>query len=69
MRELKKITDPLTDNLKSRDASASKNTSRDIRDGGSTALYTAYTVNTVYTVYTIQTALHCLNNSIYAYIS
>ena len=53
----------------------SKNTSRDcskntIRDGGSTALYTAclYTVdiastNTAhisYTIYTIQTALHCL---------
>ena len=30
----------------------SKNT---IRDGGSTALYTAYTVDTVYTVYTIDT--------------
>ena len=27
-----------------------------IRDGGSTALYTAYTVHTVYTVYTTQTA-------------
>ena len=30
-----------------------------IRDGGSTALYTAYTVHAVYTV---QNALHCLNN-------
>ena len=27
-----------------------------IRDGGSTALYTAYTVYTVDTIYTIQTA-------------
>ena len=50
---------------------ALKNT---IRDGGSTALYTAFIVYTVYivypvkTVYTIQTALHCLNSSIYAYI-
>ena len=36
-----------------------------IRDGGSTALYSA---NTVYTFYTVQTALHCLNSSMYAYI-
>ena len=45
-----------------------------IRDGSSTALYTAYTVDTVdvvnivYTAYTIQTALHCLNRSMSAYI-
>ena len=51
-----------------------------IRDGGSTALYTTcavdtvdmvYTFDIVYTidtVYTIQTALHCLNNSMYACI-
>ena len=45
-----------------------------IRDGDSTALYTAYTiytaytVNTVFTVYTIQTSLHYLNSSMYAYI-
>ena len=32
-----------------------------IRDGGSTALYSA---NTVYTFYTVQTALHCLNSSL-----
>ena len=32
-----------------------------IRDGGSTALYTAYTVRAVYTA---QSALHCLNNCI-----
>ena len=36
-----------------------------IRDGGSTALYTAYPVHTVYT---IQTALHCLNSSMHACI-
>ena len=39
-----------------------------IRDGGSTALYTAYTVTLLNTVYTIQTALHCLNTSMFAYI-
>ena len=37
-----------------------------IRDGGSTALYSA---NTVYTFYTVQTALHCLNSSMYAYMT
>ena len=36
-----------------------------IRDGGSTALYTAYTV---FTVYAIQTALYCLNCNLYAYV-
>ena len=39
-----------------------------IRDGGSTALYTAYTVYTVDTVYTIQTALYCLNINMPIYI-
>ena len=33
-----------------------------VRDGGSTALYTAYTI------YAVQTALHCLNSSMNAYI-
>ena len=31
-------------------------------------LFTLFTLYTVNTVYTIQTALHCLNNSMYAYI-
>ena len=39
-----------------------------IRDGGSTALYTAYTVYTVDNVYTVQTALYCLNINMPIYI-
>ena len=39
-----------------------------IRDGCSTALYTADTVDTFDTVYTIQPTLCYLNNSLYAYI-
>ena len=39
-----------------------------IRDGGSTALYTAYTDQTVYNIYTVQTDLHCENSRMYAYI-
>ena len=42
----------------------------DIRDGGSTALYTVYTVytvNSVLTVNTVQTVLHCSNSSMHAY--
>ena len=38
-----------------------------IRDGGSTALYTActvYIVDTVYTVYMVETALHCLRRGV-----
>ena len=31
-------------------------------------VYIVYTVYTVYTVYAVQIALHCLNNSMYAYI-
>ena len=42
----------------------------DVKDGGSTTLYTTntvYTVNSVFTAYTSQTALHCFNSSMIAY--
>ena len=46
-------------------------TQSDVKDGGSTTLYTTntvYTVKSVFTVYTSQTALHCFNSSMFAYI-
>ena len=42
----------------------------DVKDGGSTTLYTTntvYTVNSVFTVFTSQTAEHCFNSSMFAY--
>ena len=42
-----------------------------IRDGESTALYTANTVDTVdtvYTLYTIEAASHFLNSSVYVHL-
>ena len=53
------LTNSITHNLKSRDASAPKNI---IRNGYSIALYTVYIV---YTVSTIQTALHCFYTNTY----
>ena len=46
-------------------------TQSDVKDGGSTTLYTTntdYIVKSVFTVYTSQTALHCFNSSMFAYI-
>ena len=45
-------------------------TQSDVKDGGSTTLYTTntdYIVKSVFTVYTSQTALHCFNSSMFAY--